>query len=227
MIACACAQCARLQRRGRARQRGARAAGSSRCCQSSNLHGRPQASIFSTGSTSSALAPAFFRLSRVSQNTFSRHTAWTATRSGEPSSGMMVGDSLPGSSCADRRQRRARRVQHDVLAFLDLLDALDAQQQPLDPLVLCRAAARAACGSAPRGSRSTVCDLAQVIGLQRRAGGDQIADQIGAPQPRGDLDRPGERDDLGARCRARPESAPAGTDRWWRCACPRSDCGPS
>ena len=33
------------------------------------------ASIFSTGSTSSELAPAFFRLSRVSQNTFSRHTA--------------------------------------------------------------------------------------------------------------------------------------------------------
>ena len=41
-----------------------------------------QASIFSTGSTRSALAPAFFRLSSVSQNTFSRHTAWIATLSG-------------------------------------------------------------------------------------------------------------------------------------------------
>ncbi len=40
-----------------------------------------------------------FRLSSVSQNTVSRHTACTATRSGEPSSfGMMVGDSLPGRS---------------------------------------------------------------------------------------------------------------------------------
>ena len=39
-----------------------------------------QASIFSTGRTSRSLAPAFFRLSSVSQNTFSRHTAWTATR---------------------------------------------------------------------------------------------------------------------------------------------------
>src|SRR5580704_2951606 len=43
-----------------------------------------QASIFSTGKTRRALAPAFFRLSRVSQNTFSRHTACTATRSGKP-----------------------------------------------------------------------------------------------------------------------------------------------
>ena len=34
-----------------------------------------QTSIFSTGRTSSELAPAFFRLSSVSQNTFSRHTA--------------------------------------------------------------------------------------------------------------------------------------------------------
>src|SRR6185369_7029718 len=45
------------------------------------------ASIFSTGNTRMELAPARFRLSRVSQNTFSRHTAWTATMSLRPSSG--------------------------------------------------------------------------------------------------------------------------------------------
>src|SRR6185312_8379286 len=44
--------------------------------------GHGQASIFSTGNTRRALAPAFFRLSSVSQNTFSRHTACTATLSG-------------------------------------------------------------------------------------------------------------------------------------------------
>src|SRR5256885_1742824 len=58
------------------------------------------ASIFSTGNTRSALAPACFSRSSVSQKTFSRHTACTATRSGEPSSGMMVGDSDPGRSRA-------------------------------------------------------------------------------------------------------------------------------
>src|SRR5690606_34613061 len=66
-----------------------------------------QSSIFSTGSTSMALAPAAFRLSSVSQNTFSRHTACTATLSVDPSSGMMVGDSLPGSS--SRMRGRAER----------------------------------------------------------------------------------------------------------------------
>ena len=97
-----------------------------------------QASIFSTGSTSSALAPAFFRLSSVSQNTFSRHTAWIATLSFEPSSGMMVGDSLPGSSRRISGKRRARRVQHDVLALAHLLHAVDAHQQALDPFLLGR-----------------------------------------------------------------------------------------
>ena len=45
--------------------------------------GSAQASIFSTGSTSTELAPAPFSCSRVSQNTFSRHTACTATRSSQ------------------------------------------------------------------------------------------------------------------------------------------------
>src|SRR6202034_1429140 len=89
-------QRARQQCRGGTRQGGGAARGIE-LLPIENLH-RLYASIFSTGSTSSALAPAFFRLSSVSQNTFSRHTACTATRSGEPSSGMIVGDSLPGSS---------------------------------------------------------------------------------------------------------------------------------
>src|SRR6185437_4281228 len=49
------------------------------CAPIKNTH---QANIFSTGNTSKALAPAFFRLSSVSQNTFSRQTAWIATLSG-------------------------------------------------------------------------------------------------------------------------------------------------
>ena len=68
---------ARLKRRPR--QRGA-AAGRIQFLPVQNAH--DHTSIFSTGSTSMALAPAFFRLSSVSQNTFSRHTACTATRSG-------------------------------------------------------------------------------------------------------------------------------------------------
>src|SRR5579859_5554385 len=58
------------------------------------------ASIFSTGRTSTEVAPALFRSSSSSQNTFSRHTVCTATRSPRPSRGMTVGDSLPGSSFA-------------------------------------------------------------------------------------------------------------------------------
>src|SRR5208283_6188751 len=58
-----------------------------------DAHGREsaQASIFSTGRTSTELAPTPFSCSRVSQKTFSRHTACTATRSSRPSSGMTVG----------------------------------------------------------------------------------------------------------------------------------------
>src|SRR6202022_2806871 len=58
------------------------------------------ASIFSTGRTSTELAPALFRSSSSSQNTFSRQTACTATRSPRPSRGMTVGVSLPGNSFA-------------------------------------------------------------------------------------------------------------------------------
>ena len=121
---------------------------------------RAQASIFSTGSTSTELAPAFFRLSSVSQNTFSRHTACTATRSPMPSSGMIVGASLPGQQLADRGQRRARRVQHDVLALLDLLDAVDAHQQPLDPVVLL--------GGSGTGVRISTAWLSSTVSTSRR-----------------------------------------------------------
>jgi hypothetical protein len=44
------------------------------------------ASIFSTGSTSIELAPASLKLLERLQNTFSRHTACTATLSSRPSS---------------------------------------------------------------------------------------------------------------------------------------------
>ena len=39
--------------------------------------------------------------------------------------------------------------------------------------------------------------FAQVVGLQRRARGDEVADQIGAAEPRRDLHRAGQRDDVG------------------------------
>ncbi len=72
----------------------------SRASRSATVQRRPcmyrdthQASIFSTGRTRSELAPAAFRFSSVSQNTFSRQTAWTATLSSLPSSGITVGAS--------------------------------------------------------------------------------------------------------------------------------------
>src|SRR5690606_1012912 len=76
------------------------------------------ASIFSTGSTRIALAPAPLRLSSVSQNTFSRQTAWTATLSLAPSRGTIVGASLPGSSflISSRRARGACSMMY-LLSF--------------------------------------------------------------------------------------------------------------
>ena len=198
-----------------ARQRGALAFGI-QLVPLDDAHG--QASIFSTGSTRRALAPAFFRLSSVSQNTFSRHTAWIATLSGWPSSGMMVGDSLPGSSRRISGKRRARRVQHDVLALAHLLHALDAHQQALDPLILLgrEVERRADDGGA---AFQHGLHFAQVIGLQRRAGGDQIADEVGAPEARRDFHRAGQRHDLRLHVPLRADSSRACTDRWWQCAC--------
>ncbi len=86
-------------------------------------------------------------------------------------------------------------MQHDVLAFADLLHALDSHQQTLDPLgFLCRELQR-------RADQHGVAlqhrlDLAQVVGLQRGACGDKIAYQVSASQPRRNLDRARQSDDL-------------------------------
>ena len=186
---------ARRSGNGRRRRAAPGAASAARCCAGDRafqsrmrmrIAARPASSR--PAAPARSVAPALFRLSSVSQNTFSRHTACTATRSPRPSSGMTVGDSLPGSSLAIAAQRRARRVQHDVLAALDLFHAVDAHQQALGPLLLLARRSAPACGSAPPGSRAR-SRLPQMIGRQRRAGRDQIADQIGAPEPRRDLHR--------------------------------------
>ena len=69
-------------------------------------------------------------------------------------------------------------------------------------------------------------DLAQVVGEQRRAGRDEVADQVGAAEARRDLDGARQRDDLGLRSSSRAGSAPARAGRWWRCAGRRCWRGP-
>ena len=74
----------------------------------------------------------------------------------EPSSGMMVGDSLPGSS-----RRISGSAERGACSMMYLLSRTCCtpsmrMQQAVDPFVLCSAAAPPACGSAPPGSRSTV-----------------------------------------------------------------------
>ena len=87
-------------------------------------------------------------------------------------------------------------MQHDVLAALDLFDAVDAHQQPARSNPASRR--RSARGADQRRlALQHRPDLAQVIGRERRSGGDQVADQIGAPEARRDLDRAGQHDDLG------------------------------
>src|SRR4029077_19627839 len=87
-------------------------------------------------------------------------------------------------------------VQHDVLAFAHLLDSIDALQEPLHPLLLlARQFPR-------RADEHTVAleyrlDFPEVIGLQRRARRDEIADEVGSPQPWRALYRHGELHDPG------------------------------
>src|ERR1019366_5438517 len=102
-----------------------------------------------------------------------------------------------GQQLGDRGKRGAGRVQHDVLAALHLLDAVDAHQQPARPVLLLG-------GDGHRSSnehRLTLehhLGLAQMIGRERRAGGDQIADQVGPPEAGRDLDRAGQHYDFRA-----------------------------
>ena len=120
----------RARARTAGRSRAARRAGSSRRGPVDGLQqARGHGSIFSTGSTSNELAPAFLRFSSVSQKTFSRQTTWTATLSPRPSSGMTVGASAPGSRRAISASADFRRIHHDVLAFAHLHDAVDPLQQ--------------------------------------------------------------------------------------------------
>jgi hypothetical protein len=86
-------------------------------------------------------------------------------------------------------------MQHDVLALLDLLHAIDAEQQSPDPILLL--------GRQRHGRANDGCltlehclRLAQVIGGERRTGGDQVADEIGAPQARCNFDCARQRHDL-------------------------------
>src|SRR3981081_2538750 len=86
-------------------------------------------------------------------------------------------------------------MQHDVLTFLDLLYAIDAHHQPFNPLIFFRWQSEGSTNDY-RMTFHDRLDFAQVVRLQCGSGRDQVADQVGAPQARRDLDGPGERDDV-------------------------------
>ena len=69
-------------------------------------------------------------------------------------------------------------------------------------------------------------DFAQVIGLQRGAGGDQVADEIGATQSRRDLDGAGQSHDVSLDVPLAQIPSRACTDRSSRCACRAASWGP-
>src|SRR5690606_21203196 len=124
------------------------------------VHGfAPQASIFSTGRTSSELAPASLRFSSVSQNTFSRHTACTATLSCRPSSGMIVGASDPGS----RRVISARRAR-GACSMMYLLSRTCST-----PSSRCRIRSTHCCfaGSSGAPVRTTTASLSSTVSTSR------------------------------------------------------------
>ena len=101
----------------------------------------------------------------------------------------------PRQEPRDLGQRTAGRVQHDVFALPHLLHSVDAHQQPLHPVLFLGRQ-----GEGRTDEHGMALEdrfhLAQVIRFQRRAARDQIADQIRALEPRGDLDGAGERDDM-------------------------------
>ena len=173
-----------------------------------------------------ARARAFFSCSSVSQNTFSRHTACTATRSARPSSGMTVGDSLPGSSFAIAGS--AERGACSMMYLLPLTCSTPSMRISRRRAHSCFSARhRHRRADQHRVALEHGLDLAQVIGLQRRAGRHQIADQIRAPEARRDLHRartaPRPRR---AMPRSREKAAEHVADRWSRCACPAATAAP-
>ena len=87
-------------------------------------------------------------------------------------------------------------MQHDVLAALDLFHAVDAHQQAARPLLffLCDRHGRADERGLTLHHRLRV---AQMIRSESRSGGDQIADQIRAAQPRRNFDRSRQHHDFG------------------------------
>ena len=144
--------------------------------------------IFSMGTTRIAEAPASFSFCSVSQKTNSWQTAWTAKWPGRPCSGRMVGASAPGRMRGDLVERLLGRVQHDIF------DSWVAST-PSIRLSSCSASSAVSGGERLAGAdqhRLAVehrLDGAQAIGLQRRAGRDQVADEAGDLQPRRELDR--------------------------------------
>ena len=205
------------RRRSRARRlqrriaRAARGRASAAACplrtsslQSSRLH----IIIFSMGTTRIAEAPAAFSFCSVSQKTDSWQTAWTAKWPGRPASGKMVGASAPGSDRGDPVERLLGRVQHDIFAISWVastpsirLSSCSRQSRPAPPASGLRVRTSTASLS------STVSTRPQAIGLQRRAGRDQVADEAGDLQPRRQLDRAAHLHDLSLDPRSRRGSA--------------------
>src|SRR3569833_2837636 len=97
---------------------------------------------------------------------------------------------------ANLQERRAWRVQHDVLALANLLHTVDAHEQALDPLVLLGLQSHRRANQY-RMTFQNRFYFAQVIRLQRRAGRNEIADRIRAAEARRDFYGAGQRDDVG------------------------------
>jgi len=134
-----------------------------------------QASIFSTGSTSTEVAPALFSSSRVS------HRRRLRAR----------------QQLCNGGQRRSGSMQHDVLAAFDLFHAVDAHQQAPGPFALLRGDRHRRADQRGLAVEHRL-GLAQMIGRQRGSGRHQIANQIRAAQPRRDFHGAAQQDHLGA-----------------------------
>ena len=113
----------------------------------------------------------------------------------------MVGDSLPGSR--RRMSGSAERGACSMMYLLSLTCWTPSMRNSMRSTHSCLVARqRHRRADQHRVALEHRVHFAQVIGLQCRTGGDEVADEVGAPQARRDLDRARQRDDLGVKLRS-------------------------
>ena len=115
----------------------------------------------------------------------------------------------PWKQPADRGQRLRRRVEHDIFRVASAEHPLDPAQKPLSAVAL-DLGHGLACPNEHRLALEHGLDRFQPIGLERRAGRNQVADRARNPQPRCKLDRSVHLDHFGgdpALGKPRPEHA--------------------